>query len=132
MSNLGGYQRMTTVAKAVGGPGSAVALVLGAGVVIGGALVAGGSRFVRTVKRGAHEATTKPPAAKGRVYEATRSGADDAGFVIHAGDRFRVLESDGDAILVELLGDPHNPYFVSAAFLRTISDFPSEHDGTDS
>ena len=42
------------------------------------------------------------------------------------GDEYRVLECDGDAILIEVLGDPGSPYFVSSKFLRSVSDFPQE------
>jgi hypothetical protein len=34
------------------------------------------------------------------------------------------LECDGDAILIEVVGDPDNPYFVSSKFLRSVSNFP--------
>ena len=44
--------------------------------------------------------------------------------VFRVGDEYRVLECDEDAILIEVLGDPNNPYFVSGALLATISDFP--------
>ena len=132
MGNLGGYQRMTTVAKALGGPGSAVTLLLGAGVVLGGAIVAGGGKIVRVAKRAAHQAATTRSMATGQFYVITSDAEGGGGLTVRGGDRFRVLNSDGDAILIELLDDPHSPYFVSAAFLRSVSEFPSEHDDTGS
>ena len=39
------------------------------------------------------------------------------------GDKFKVLESDGDAVLIEKIGDLTNPYFVSAELLKDISDY---------
>ena len=35
MSNLGGYQKLTTFAKKVGGPGNLVVLIAGSGVAVG-------------------------------------------------------------------------------------------------
>ncbi|MEG2217829.1 MAG: hypothetical protein RRZ24_11790, partial [Clostridia bacterium] len=39
MSNLGGYQTLTTWAKKVGGPGKLVALIAGGSILAGGAAV---------------------------------------------------------------------------------------------
>lgn len=39
------------------------------------------------------------------------------------------MECDGDAILIEVLDDPNNPYFVSSRLLRLISDFPQDARG---
>ena len=38
-------------------------------------------------------------------------------------DKFRVLNRDMDSILIEKLGDDNNPYFVSAEFLKKVSEF---------
>ena len=38
-------------------------------------------------------------------------------------DTFKVLEIDGDATLIEKIGDENNPYFVSGCFLESISDY---------
>lgn len=35
-----------------------------------------------------------------------------------------MLESDDDAILVEVIGDENKPYVVSGQLLGSISDFP--------
>lgn len=43
--------------------------------------------------------------------------------------RFRVLECDGDAVLVEVVGNTDNPHFVSRAFLVSISAFPETGEG---
>lgn len=48
---------------------------------------------------------------------------DSNGLVFNVGDNYRVLNHDGDAILVEKLGDGNNPYYVSADFLKEISEF---------
>ena len=37
--------------------------------------------------------------------------------------QFKVLERDGDAALIEIMNDENNPYFISAKFLSSISDY---------
>lgn len=51
MSNLGGYQALTTLAKKVGGPGKLVALIAGGGVLVGGVAVKGGEFAIRKGKK---------------------------------------------------------------------------------
>lgn len=41
-------------------------------------------------------------------------------------DTFKVLEIDGDAALIEKISDENNPYYVSARFLRRISDYANK------
>ncbi len=48
---------------------------------------------------------------------------DSNGLVFKVGDNFRILNHDADAILIEKLGDDNNPYFVSADFLKQISEY---------
>ena len=46
-------------------------------------------------------------------------------FLLHfkVGDQFKVLDVDGDAGLIEIIGDNNSPYFVSLKFLSSISDY---------
>ena len=49
-----------------------------------------------------------------------------AGIVFGGGALFgggAVAGADGNATLIEKLGDNNNPYFVSTKFLRSISDY---------
>jgi hypothetical protein len=48
---------------------------------------------------------------------------DSDGLVFKVGDKYRILDRDGDSILIEKFGDDNNPYFVSAEFLKKISEF---------
>lgn len=57
------------------------------------------------------------------IFTVKTEAADKQGLKFQKGDKFRVLETDGDAILIELLGNSNNPYFVSDSFLKSISDF---------
>ena len=111
MSNLGFYQVLTTISKKVGGPEKLVA-----GIAVGG----------YAVLRSGEAGLRWPCATKGQVFRATLDG-EESGLKIHVGDEYQVLECDGDAILIEVLDDPDNPYFVSSEFLEMISNFP--HNG---
>lgn len=118
MGNLGGYQLMTTVAKKVGGPKMLALLTAGAGYVIVRLGEGGLKKGIGVLRaRGA------PCATKGQVFRAFADG-EEGDLSLRVGDEYRVLECDGDAILIEVLDDPNNPYFVSSRLLRLISDFP--------
>jgi hypothetical protein len=124
MGNLGGYQAVTTIIKSLGGPTKAAVLVLGGTFLAGGAAYAGGQKLVTAVNSAINKRSV-PCATKGRLFEVVCDGEDGNGLRLRAGDEYRVLECDADAILIEVLGDPDSPYFVSSGFLRTISDFPA-------
>ena len=44
------------------------------------------------------------------------------------GDTFRVLESDGNSVLIKLIGNKNNPYFLSKNFLKQISNYNDNVD----
>ncbi|MFB6835400.1 hypothetical protein [Streptomyces hydrogenans] len=115
---------MTTLAKRVGGPGTlAVVTVMGGWVIIRGA-EAGGKSVWRAVKA----AVKKRNAAcstKGQVFDVVSDGEDGKGLTLRAGAQYRVMECDGEAILIEVLGGTNNPYFTSAQFLASVSGFPT-------
>lgn len=121
MSNLGWYQIMTTVAKKVGGPKNLFMLVLGGGAVLGGTATAGVVTVKNKVKDGLEKKKQIEEAAI--VYTVKTEKSSNEGLLFKVGDRFKVLERDGDAGLIEKIGDDKNPYFVSLAFLSTISDY---------
>ena len=50
-------------------------------------------------------------------------GKSNEGLLFSVDDTFKVLEIDGDAALIEKIGDENNPYFVSGCFLESISDY---------
>lgn len=55
------------------------------------------------------------------------TSSDGTSFV--TGDKLRVTDSDGDAVMVERIGDENSPYWVSRDFLESISDNGSESIG---
>lgn len=127
MSNLGGYQKLTTFAKRVGGPGNLVVLIAGSGVAVG-AIAAKAGEFV--VKKG-KRAITKRKEKKNdlsikpdTIYTVEREAESNESLQFKVGDSFRVLEYDGDALLIELIENANNPYFVSEKLLKEISDYP--------
>jgi hypothetical protein len=120
MGNLGAYQTMTTIAKMVGGPKVLAAITFVGGYVVIRPAEAGAKKVVRAIKT-----RSVPCATEGQVFRATADG-DDSGLKIRVGDEYKVLECDGDAILIEVLGDPGSPYFVSSMFLRSVSAFPQD------
>ena len=127
MSNLGAYQIMTTLAKKVGGP-----LILAGLTALGGYIVlrpieAGVTKGVKKLQK--HINNKKSPIKKLAIYEATSDGEDKNGFQLHIGDKYRVLELDGDAVLVEKIGDTNNPYFVSSDFLSSVSNYTDNTKG---
>ncbi|MFD6818796.1 hypothetical protein ACFWC5_00295 [Streptomyces sp. NPDC060085] len=120
MGNLGGYQVMTTLAKKVGGP-AALAVVT---AVSGWAIVRGAEAGLKGGFRAAKKRNA-PCSTKGQVFDVVSDGEDGKGLVLRAGDRYRVMECDGEAILIEVLGGTNNPYFTSAQFLASVSGFPT-------
>lgn len=126
MSNLGGYQMLTTLAKKVGGPGKLVALIAGGGAIAGGLAVKGGEVIVKRGKKAVakHKRDIqKLQESAQTIYTIKKEDESNEGLKLKEGDRFRVLESDENAILIELIGNENNPYFVDADLLKTISDF---------
>lgn len=123
MGNLGLYQVMTSVAKKVGGPLVLLAGTAVSGWAIGRSSEAGGKGIAKRVK-----AARQKKAAKARESIATFTVVAEAdcggGLSLRAGDEFRVLSRDGDAVLIEVLNDADNPYFVSAEILMSVSDYP--------
>ncbi|MEU4561884.1 hypothetical protein AB0F72_26165 [Actinoplanes sp. NPDC023936] len=114
------YQTMTTMAKAVGGP-----RVLAAAFFVGGAVVTRGGeaglRKILAMKR-AFDARAEA-AAQSRLHRVARDADAGGGLTLRAGDEFRVLARDGDAILIEVVGNANNPWYASSDLLASISDF---------
>ena len=48
---------------------------------------------------------------------------DNLGVHFNLGDTFRVLEEDRNSILIEIINDSNNPYFVDKNILLDISNY---------
>lgn len=117
MSNLGLYQWMTKIAKKVGGPVNFMVLLGATGAVLERTVEFGLTKVYKNRKA----CTNNVPSKK--IYKVMMSERNNEGVEFSVGEQFRVLEIDGDAVLIEKLGDNHNPYFVSGQFLEKISNF---------
>lgn len=121
MSNLGWYQIMTTMAKKIGGPRRFMALLSGGGVLVGGALVAGGSKIKKRIDKSLADKKREADAAF--VYTVDTEGHSNEGLSFDVGEKFKVLEVDGDVALIDKLDDKNSPYFVSVNLLQSISSY---------
>lgn len=118
--NLGAYQRMTALSKRVGGP-----RVLGVVIAIAGYVVLRPAEAAVKKTVGFIRKKSEPCATKGLHFEVVSNGEDGGGLRLSVGDQYQVLECHGGAILIEVLGAPDNPHFVSGRFLASVSGFPA-------
>ena len=124
MSNLGLYQTMTTLAKAVGGPLNLAGCVAGGGALAGAGITAAIILIKEKVAEKREEQRREAETAS--VYTVYKDGKSNEGLVFKSGDQFKVLFVHDDAALIEKLGDSNNPYFVSIELLRSISDYQTK------
>ena len=122
MSNLGGYQWLTTTAKKVGGPINLVLMIASTGVAIykGSEVVI--KKSIKAVKKKYDDKKLKTE-SNIKQYTVKTFGVSNEGLQFKVGEQFKVLESDGEAVLIEKIGDTNNPYFVSVELLKKISDY---------
>ena len=121
MSNLGGYQIMTTLAKKVGGPKNLAVISLASGYAIFRVGEAGVKKIIKISKKQIAK-LKKTKANDIQSFHVTKNGVcDEVNFKV--GQQYNVLAKDNDAILIEILGDKNNPYFVSEKNLKEISDY---------
>lgn len=114
MSNLGAYQTMTVWAKKVGGPTNLVVILLGTGYVIGKFCEVGVEKI---------RCLNQQNRYVGKVFNVDGIYSSEDGLELSFGDKYEVLEQDGEAVLIEKVGDANNPYMVSAEILKKSSDF---------
>lgn len=79
------------------------------------------SEFIQKEKDRLEEIDRKDAAAA--VYNVTQDGKSGEGVPFQAGERIRVLETDGDTGLIEKLGDAGKHGHVSLRFLSSISEY---------
>ena len=117
MSNLGWYQVVTTMAKKVHGPVNLGLIVLGTGAAVGTGATLGTQYLIKKVKLKDLERQ------KSVIYNVYKDSISKEGLSFKKNDQFKILEIDGDAGLIEIIGDDNNPYFVSLKYLASISDY---------
>lgn len=119
MSNLGMYQSITTWAKKLGGPKQFLLVVATGGYVIFRLGEAGVRKAIKIVRNDSTEKVIN----RASIFVVHTEGKSNQDLVFKVGDKFKVLEIDGDSVLIEKIGDSNNPYFISSNFLKSISDF---------
>ncbi len=119
MSNLGMYQRIVEWSKIVGGP----IQLLGITAVGGFVILRLGEAGVKKTYKIARKKMLKITSDNSIIFKVVSEGEDECGVEFAVGDEYKVLESDGESILIEKIGDSNNPYCVSGNFLRSISNF---------
>lgn len=127
MGNLGMYQDITKLIKTLGGPKKALTLLVGGTLAVGSLLTVGGQQSAKAITKAVktRRARRGPCPTVGQFFTVHTAGADQQGLAFREGDTYSVVECDDDAILIEITGNADNPYFVSGAFLSSISDYPA-------
>lgn len=121
MSNLGWYQKLTTLAKLVGGPRKLVALLVGGGAVAGTGLTIGTQKIIERAKK--HKNKKDTETAEFKIHNITKNGESNEGYEFRVGDKYRVVEIDGDSGLIVINENEDDPRFVSMKFISSISDY---------
>ena len=146
MSNLGGYQWLTTFCKKVGGPFVGTLIIAGAGYITGRSIEFGAKKALDKVKENLdtdkENCNNKPVQDNGNnvteiedpqkntsdvnqlesiIKTVKKAGLDNQGLSFEPGDEIKVIDQDGDSVLIEKMGDDNNPYFIDAAFLNDIT-----------
>lgn len=122
MSNLGAYQVMTTLAKRVGGPKFLLGYTMVGGYFVLRISEAGVKKVVTTIK--SLYADLSDNAQDCNEYTVTTSATGNDGVHYHAGDKIRILDQlEGNAALIEKVGDENSPYLETVSFLKSISSY---------
>ena len=127
MGNLGDYQKITTMAKAVGGPKNLLALIF----LAGSAVTLGVGSIIYFIKRKKGEENSSQIELKKTIiskseankYKTLIEDESNEGVVFNVGDEFEVLAEDGDVVLIDKKNDENSPYYVSREFLEKISSY---------
>lgn len=123
MSNLGAYQWITSTSKKVGGPINLLLLTGATGAITGTIAYKLSEVGIKKFINSRQSKKSKQLISNGQVYSVTSLGTSNEGLNFPIGSQYKVLEVDGDSVLIEKIDDDNNPYFVSKEFLCTISDF---------
>ena len=75
-------------------------------------------------------ALKEPCPTTGQSFAVRAAGTVEQGLEFSVGDVYIVRECDRAAIPIELTDNDNNPYFVSAAFPGSISDYPAPPEST--
>lgn len=116
MNNLGLYLLIPKWSKKIGGPHNFLALVGIGGYAIGKGLEISIKRL-----RKLYEENTMVVVLGTYTVNTAYQVSKELEF--QPGDKYNVLETDKNAVLIEKIGDNNNPYFVDGKLLAEISDY---------
>ncbi len=116
MSNLGGYQILTTVAKRVGGPTRLAIYTAVGGYFVLRIIEASGKIVYKRINDSKVDNYRSPQ----EEYIIISDGVDTQGVVFKVGDIIKILDTLPEGVLIEKVGDKDNPYVVSFDFLKTV------------
>lgn len=122
MGNLGWYQWFTTNAKKVGGPLKLMGLIAFGGYAIIRTGEAGVKKGIKLVKKHNKDKTDKE-SKKYSIYKVVNPTSIEDGVDVRVGDRIKVCAIDKEAVLIEILGNKNNPYFIDFNLLKSIVDY---------
>lgn len=119
MNNLGWYQWFTTNAKKVGGP-----------LRLMGLIAVGGYAIIRTVEAGAKKSIKVVKARHKRalndelpICNVTADGSIEKDVRVKRGDQIKICAIDGNAVMIEVIGNENNPYFIDMKRLKSLTDY---------
>ena len=115
MNNLRGYKTITVISKKVGGPENLCILLIGAGILVGNL-----DRVIKYFTKNSKKINTNTELP---VFSVHSEFLDKHGAHLQIDDQFRVLVEDQNSILIEIINDSNNPYFVEKDVLFQISNF---------
>ena len=101
-----------------------MALLVGVGLALGVGATKGAEGIINKIKNNTDKKQKSSETAV--IYKINKEGRSNEGVLFKPNDEFKVLERDGDAGLIELIGNDKNPYFVSLKFLSGISNYPEK------
>lgn len=115
MNNLGSYKALTVMSKKVGGPENLLLLFFGTGILV--------SNLDRIIKVFTNIKNKNITRFESPVFTIHSDFFDNLGANFKIGDQYRVIEEDDNSILIEIINDSNNPYFVDEDVLLEISNY---------
>ena len=117
MNNLGFYKTIVVFIKRVGGPQKFIRLVscvLCSLVGASGTVGFFGGRAFQKRKAGIDNEQQTPLRVCNTLHNEE--------LTLNNGDKIRIIARDGDAIIIEKIGDTNNPYVISSDDLNRLTD----------